>query len=181
MPEPTDPFTTLEKLTRAVECIDESYPEARKQISEVRRLIRKIESDIEFGFQRAERRGFATRKKPKAAKAVTGYSIAQSRQGAALSEQRSTEAADFRCPRRAYNAVAEAIEIGDEIQKFDDIHKAVTRLLNQEVPTYWVRVVTRFFVNQGMLNHSRARFRPESQSGFVEAAKVAWKMLEARS
>jgi hypothetical protein len=179
MPTPVDPFATIEKLTQAVDRIDERCPKAKRQISKVRTLILQLDCEIEEGFRRAIRKGLVQPRGPKVAKAVTGYSIAKSRQGIALSERRSTGAADFRCPRRAYDAVAAAIETGKATQKFDAIHKAVARSLGEEVPIYWVRVATRYFVKMGLLTHARAQFEPVSKKGFAKDARAAWEKLES--
>ena len=181
MGKDTDLFTTLDALDRAVDRAEADCPAAGRQVATLRRLLSRLNNQIEAELKLAERRGFAPRRRPKLAKTVTGYRIEESRQGPALSEHRSTGAAAFRCPRYAYDAVAKVIESGPTIQKFEAIRESAIKLLGHEIPIYWVRAATRFFVSRGMLRHARARFERVPSSGFAQSATAAWNELDRKA
>lgn len=178
MPTPPDPFETLDRLARALTRIRARCPAAARQVASAERLVNRLAGEIEESVRLAERRGFAPRRKPKLAKSVTGYGIEPSRQGPALAELRSTGAAPFRCPRHAYGAVAEAIERGPAIQKFEDIRARTAKILGEDPPVFWIRVAVRFFVNQELLRHGRARYERTSDADFRKLATTAWAELE---
>lgn len=180
MPKPKcDPVQTLEELAQALQKLEDRCPNAKRQLTAVRRLVDRLGSEFEDQIRLAERRGYAPRKKPKAAKSVTGYTIEPSRKGPALAEHRSTGAAAFHCPKFAYDAVAKVISAGPESQKFEQIRESVAGILGYEPPVYWLRVSTRFFCEQGMLKHSRATFTRSIDRGFVRKAAEEWANLKA--
>jgi len=180
MPKPKgDPVQTLEELAQALQKLEDRCPDAKRQLTAARKLVDRLGSEFEEQIRLAERRGYAPRKKPKAAKSVTGYTIEPSRKGPALAEHRSTGAAAFHCPKFAYDAVAKVISAGPESQKFEQIRESVTGLLGYEPPVYWLRVSTRFFCERGMLKHSRATFTRSIDRGFVRKAAEEWANLKA--
>ena len=83
-------------------------------------------------------------------------------------------AAPFRCPRYAYDAVAEAIEQGPSIQKFEEIREQAAKILGEDPPIFWIRVAIRFFISKGLLRHARARFERTSSTKFRKLAAAAW-------
>jgi hypothetical protein len=180
MPIPKgDPVQTLEELAQALQNLESRCPNAKRQLTAVRKLVDRLGSEFEDQIRLAERRGYAPRKKPKAAKSVTGYTIEPSRKGPALAEHRSTGAAAFHCPKFAYDAVAKVISAGPESQKFEQIRESVAGILGYEPPVYWLRVSTRFFCERGMLKHSRATFTRSIDRGFVRKAGEEWGNLRA--
>jgi len=179
MPKPKgDPVQTLEELAQALQKLEDRCPNAKRQLTDARKLVDRLGSEFEDQIRLAERRGYAPRKKPKAAKSVTGYSIEPSRKGPALAEHRSTGAAAFHCPKFAYDAVAKVISAGPESQKFEQIHESVAGILGYEPPVYWLRVSTRFFCERGMLKHSRATFTRSIDRGFIRKAGEEWASLK---
>lgn len=181
MPKPKgDPVQTLEELTQAIQMLEDRCPNAKRQLTAVRKLVDRLGSEFEEQIRLAERRGYAPRKKPKAAKSVTGYTIEPSRKGPALAEHRSTGAAAFHCPKFAYDAVAKVISAGPESQKFEQIRESVAGILGYEPPVYWLRVSTRFFCERGMLKHSRATFTRSIDRGFNRKAAEEWTSLKAQ-
>lgn len=181
MPKPPgDPAQTIEEIAEALDRAEDRCPDAKRQFAVARRLLKRLGPEIEAQIRLGERRGYAPRKKPKAAKSVTGYSIEPSRKGPALAEHRSTGAAPFHCPKFAYDAVAKAIAAGPEAQKFEEIRESVAQILGQEPPVYWLRVATRFFCERGLLKHSRATFTRTDAHGFARKAAQEWSTLKAR-
>jgi hypothetical protein len=180
MPKPKgDPVQTLEELAQALQKLEDRCPNANRQLTAVRKLVDRLGSEFEEQIRLAERRGYAPRKKPKAAKSVTGYTIEPSRKGPALAEHRSTGAAAFHCPKFAYDAVAKVISSGPESQKFEEIYERVATVMGYEPPVYWVRVATRYFCEIDLLKHARARFVRSRTIGVLTETKRAWNLLAA--
>lgn len=138
--------------------------EALRAVDEVERLV---DTPAPAVASESPRR---TRGKPKE------YWIERTGNQQVLAEYRPDDQNPFRCPRATYDAMARVFARIEKFVKYEEVLKGLDKELRTRPADFQVRVVLRFWAGPevGLIERTRARYRPRSADTFVEAARLAW-------
>ena len=110
----------------------------------------------------------------------TDYRVTVTAAGeSALTESRKGSRQLFRVGRSVYDAAAKFLAQSDRLEPFEEIKAAVEKSLGHIVPDYQLRVVIRFWVKNGLVEHRRTRFIAAApRSKMKSKARSLWRALE---
>ena len=112
------------------------------------------------------------------------YTVEKRRRGVYLCEYRvGGRAQPFCCPREDYDATAEILADLDDWTQFDDVKTLVSEHTGHTQPDYLIRLCLRFWqtTSPPIVEKDRTFYRASGRGSFKNAAKRAWRELEAQS
>ncbi len=148
------------------------HPATAPRATEAFRALEQLEHRLEGLAADGDRGGDRqTRGKPKT------YQVERTGAEEVLAEYRPDDEIPFRCPRATYDALAKAFTNSTQFLKYEEVMKLLGKEIKPVPADYQVRVILRFWAQPevGLIERSRARYRPNKAAGFAKAARRAWK------
>ena len=95
---------------------------------------------------------------PAVALQIAGYRVEQTNFGDFLVEERAGAGHSFRCPKKVFDAVVEALaEAGRETQNYDEVMAAVEERFGKKPADYAIRMCLRFLTTKNLVARVRSK------------------------
>jgi hypothetical protein len=108
------------------------------------------------------------------------YLVEKTYQGDVLTERKGSGSKPYRCPQRAYEALASILEAADRPLLLDEILAALEKRIGDRPADHQVRVALRLwmYVAPPLVGRNRARYRSSTPESLLLQAHELWKQLQ---